>query len=94
MEGSGEDRGEDERDPHRERGDWFAQQLGGGWKEVQPGIYRVVAGTKAEQPIPMGSPSEHPADSDLLEAIKPADGEIEPAEPTRRRFGRRARTGE
>ena len=84
MAGSGEDPGEDERDRHRERGDWFAQQLGRGWREVQPGIYRVVAGTKGEQPIPTGSPSEHAADSDLLEAIKPSEDETEPAEPTRR----------
>ena len=41
MERSGEDRGE--RDALGRRGTWFAQQLGEGWTEVEPGIYRFDA---------------------------------------------------
>ena len=94
MEGSGDDRSEGERDARRERGDWFAQQLGGGWAEVQPGIYRFVAAVRNEPPIPMRSPSERTSDSDMLEALSPAEGDPEPPQPARRLFRRRARTVE
>lgn len=94
MEGSGDDRSEGKRDVHRERGDWFAQQLGGGWAEVQPGIYRFAAAVKNEPPIPTGSPSERAPEGDLVEALSSAEGEPEPLQPTRRLFRRRARTVE
>jgi hypothetical protein len=94
MEGSGE--GRSERDALDRRGTWFAQQLGEGWTEVEPGIYRFDAGFR------MASPSESPTQRDLLEALNPAEDARNPArsptsdaddpQPTRRLFRRRAQT--
>ena len=80
MEGSGEGRAKG-----GERGTWFAQQLGEGWVEVEPGIYRFDADAKNETGIRMTSPPEPEPESDLLEALDPREGE---PDSTRRLFGR------
>lgn len=100
MERSGEDRGE--RDALGRRGTWFAQQLGEGWTEVEPGIYRFDAGSKSEADAGMAPPSQSAPERDLLEALNPVEGEPDPpdpspadafeSQPSRRRFGRRTRT--
>jgi hypothetical protein len=89
MEGSADGRGE--RAALGGRGTWFAQQLGDGWTEVEPGIYRFDPGAKDEAALG-SSQAESDLEGDLLEALKPAEGEPEPPQPTRRLFGRRART--
>lgn len=89
MEGSAG--GRDERDAPGGRGTWFAQQLGDGWTEVEPGIYRFDPSAKEEDAM-ASSQAESDLEGDLLEALDPAEGEPEPPQPTRRLFGRRART--
>ena len=83
----GDDRGE--RDARDERGNWFVQQLGEGWSEVEPGIYRLDTGVKTKL---AASPSEPASHRDLLEALNPAADEPEPVQPTRRLFRRRTQT--
>ena len=69
MERSGEDRGE--RDALGRRGTWFAQQLGEGWTEVEPGIYRFDASANDRAEVRTSVSTER----DLLEALNPSERE-------------------
>jgi hypothetical protein len=99
MESSGEGQGEGEHDARDDRATWFAKQLGDGWTEVEPGIYRFDAGVKNENGIRMASPSEPDSESDplkplndLLDALNPASDETDPpSRHPRRLLGRRTR---
>jgi hypothetical protein len=87
MDDSGESR-QAEREAVGERGTWFAQQLGEGWTEVEPGIYRQV-GVMNKAGIRVTPSADPPLEDDLIEALQPTDAEPDP--PPRRRLGRRAR---
>ena len=95
MEGSGERRGK--HDTLGRRGTWFDQLIGEGWTEVEPGIYRLDADAKNDTDARTASPSRSASERDLLEALKPAEGEPDSPQPspadtqkpqqTRRLFG-------
>lgn len=67
MEDSGESR-PGERGVPSGRRTWFAKQLGEGWTEVEPGIYRFNPGVKNEAGIRMAPRAEQPLDN-LIEAF-------------------------
>ena len=46
----------------KERGTWVGQQLGEGWTEVEPGIYRFDAGVPNEVGLRLASPTEPSAE--------------------------------
>jgi hypothetical protein len=89
MEDTGE-RGRDKPDALDERGTWFAQQLGEGWTEVEPGIYRFDGGVRNEHGIRVAPAAEPAAWDDLLDALQSPGAQAEPPNPTRRLLGRKA----
>jgi hypothetical protein len=88
MDDSGEGRPA-ERDAVDERGTWFAQQIGDGWTEVEPGIYRFNEGVMNQAGIRVTPSADAPLEDDLIEALQPTEAEPDP--PPRRRLGRRTR---
>ena len=89
MDESGESREDERGDPPETRGTWFARQLGEGWTEVEPGIYRFDTGGKKEAEVQPPPPADPPQDDlidaldDLIEVLQPPNPE--PEKPTRRR---------
>jgi hypothetical protein len=88
MDDSGESR-RAQREAVGERGTWFAQQIGEGWTEVEPGIYRFNVGVLNKAGIRVTPSADPPSEDDLIEALQPTDADPDP--PPRRRLGRRAR---
>jgi hypothetical protein len=86
MDDSGESRRGEPGVPD-EGENWVARQLGEGWTEVEPGIYRFAAGEINEAGIRLA-----PSADDLIEALQPTNAEPDPSSPTRRRFGRRVKS--
>jgi len=78
------------RDDLRGReGSWVERNLGEGWAEVEPGIFRFTASAKQTgSGIRMSPPVEAPLD-DLAESLDPTIAVPATPSPIGRRFGRR-----
>ena len=90
MRDSGESLRDDPGAP-KERGTWVEQQLGEGWTQVEPGIYRFTAGERPPEAAVGPAPPADPPAEDLIDALEPKHAEPETPRPTGRLFGRRVR---